>query len=218
MWVPVAEGRTSVTEVNILAPPWQFSSSSQPPYCANRPCKQLGRACVHVCMCVRASHTYIVFICRKKSCGWSIFRCKKRRRKQHDKSDEKLEIVRQKHRRLCLSYPLLIGVSHFNPMTSSPLKPPITSPHHPLPSHPTPFIPRSQHPSALHSILVQTLLSAAGTKHRWIMAVKCHHFFMAAASSPHSPPGPSPKLTINQLAEHLNMEQWRERGRGWKAE
>lgn len=84
-----------------------------------------------------------------------------------------------------------------------------------LPSHPAAFIPPSQHHSALHSIPVQTLLGAAGTKHRWIMAVKCHHFFMAAASSPRSPPEPSPKLTINQLAEHLNVEQWTERGRAW---
>lgn len=82
-----------------------------------------------------------------------------------------------------------------------------------LPSHPAAFIPPSQHHSALHSIPVQTLLGAAGTKHGWIMAVKCHHFFMAAASSPRSPPEPSPKLTINQLAEHLNVEQWTERGR-----
>lgn len=123
--------------------------------------------------------------------------------------------MKPKHRGLCLSYPHLIGVSHFNPMTSSPCKPPVTPilppPLHP--PHPTPFIPPFWHPSTLRSILVQTLLSTAGTKHGWIMAVKCHRFFIAATSSPRSAPGPSPRLTINHpAAQHLNMEQWTERG------
>lgn len=126
---------------------------------------------------------------------------------------KKSEIERLKHRSLCLSYPLLIGVSNFNPMTSSPLNPP-SHPHpHLLPSHPEPFISPSQHPSALHSIPMQTLLSAAGTKRRWIMAAKCHRFFVGAASSPRSPPGPSPKLTIKpagRAPECRTMDRKRE--------
>lgn len=61
------------------------------------------------------------------------------------------------------------------------------------------------HPSAPRSIPVQTLLCVAGTKHGWIMAVKCHRFVMAAASSPCSPPAPSPRLSINQPPQHLNL-------------
>lgn len=52
----LAEGGTSVSEVDIPAPPCFFSYTSsssssflsQPPYCANTSCKQLGRGCAEL--------------------------------------------------------------------------------------------------------------------------------------------------------------------------
>lgn len=182
----------------------------------------------YICVCVCVSHRYREITMGMKRLNKSFKKVQHEVRSPERKKIIRIKskIVRKKHRGLCLSYPLLVGVSHFNPMTFSPLKPPFSPPSPPPPPqpsllrpHPAPFIPPSRHPSALRSIPLQTLLSAEGTKHGWIMAVKCHRFFMAAASSPRSPPGLSPRLTINQPAApepgimNRNWEGGREEGK-----